>query len=77
MAYDSICKFIAAQFPEDMARWLLGKPLPLTELKPSELSLEPIRADSLIFLQSEELILHIEFQTQPDKDIPFRMLDYR
>ncbi|MDJ0662324.1 MAG: Rpn family recombination-promoting nuclease/putative transposase [Crocosphaera sp.] len=75
--YDSICKFIAAQFPEDMARWLLGKPLPLTELKPSELSLEPIRADSLIFLQSEELILHIEFQTQPDKDIPFRMLDYR
>ncbi|MDJ0597330.1 MAG: Rpn family recombination-promoting nuclease/putative transposase [Crocosphaera sp.] len=77
MAYDSICKFIAAQFPEDMARWLLGKPIPLTELKPSELSLEPIRADSLIFLQSEELILHIEFQTQPNKDIPFRMLDYR
>ncbi|WP_107670411.1 Rpn family recombination-promoting nuclease/putative transposase [Cyanothece sp. BG0011] len=75
--YDSICKFIAAQFPEDMARWLLGKPIPLTELKPSELSLEPIRADSLIFLQSEELILHIEFQTNPDKDIPFRMLDYR
>ena len=75
--YDSICKFIAAQFPEDMARWLLGKPIPLTELKPSELSLEPIRADSLIFLQSEDLILHIEFQTQPDKAIPFRMLDYR
>lgn len=77
MSYDSICKFIAAQFPEDMAKWLLGKPIPLTELKPSELSLEPIRADSLIFLQSEDLILHIEFQTQPDKNIPFRMLDYR
>ncbi|MGK7887304.1 MAG: Rpn family recombination-promoting nuclease/putative transposase [Crocosphaera sp.] len=75
--YDSICKFIAAQFPEDMARWLLGKSIPLTELKPSELSLEPIRADSLMFLQSEDLILHIEFQTQPDKAIPFRMLDYR
>ena len=55
--YDSICKFIAVQFPEDMARWLLGKPIALTELKPSELSLEPIRADSLIFLQSEDLIL--------------------
>lgn len=75
--YDSTCKFIAAQFPEDIARWLLGKPIPLTELKPSELSLEPIRADSLIFLQSEDLILQIEFQTNPDKDIPFRMLDYR
>jgi predicted transposase/invertase (TIGR01784 family) len=77
MAYDSTCKFIAAEFPEDMARWLLGRPIPLTELKPSELSLEPIRADSLIFLQSDELILHIEFQTRPAQDIPFRMLDYR
>ncbi len=75
--YDSTCKFIAAQFPQDMARWLLGKPIPLTELKPSELSLEPIRADSLIFLESEDLVLHIEFQTSPDEDIPFRMLDYR
>jgi hypothetical protein len=37
--------------------------LDLTEIKPSELSLEPIRADGLIFLESEELILHIEFQT--------------
>lgn len=77
MTYDSTCKFIAAQFSEDMAKWLLGKPISLTELKPSELSLEPIRADSLIFLQSDNLILHIEFQTQPDKNIPFRMLDYR
>jgi predicted transposase/invertase (TIGR01784 family) len=75
--YDSTCKFLAVQFPEDLARWLLGKPLPLTELKPTELSLEPIRADSLIFLQSEDLVLHIEFQTDPDEDIPFRMLDYR
>ena len=77
MTYDSTCKFIAAEFPEDMARWLLGKPLSLTELKPSELSLEPIRADSLIFLQSDDLILHIEFQTRPDEEIPFRMMDYR
>jgi predicted transposase/invertase (TIGR01784 family) len=77
MTYDSTCKFIAAEFPEDMARWLLGKPLSLIELKPSELSLEPIRADSLIFLQSDDLILHIEFQTRPDEEIPFRMIDYR
>ena len=48
----------------------------LTEIKPSELSLEPIRADTLIFLESEELILHIEFQTDPKEDIPYRMLDY-
>lgn len=27
--------------------------------------------------QSEELILHVEFQTQADVKIPFRMADYR
>ncbi len=75
--YDSTCKFIAAKFGSDLAKWLLGKEIELTELKPSELSLEPIRADSLIFLESSALILHIEFQTDPDEDIPFRMADYR
>ncbi len=75
--FDSTCRFIAANFAIDMATWLLGKPINLTELKPSELSLEPIRADSLIFLESEDLVLHIEFQTDPKEDIPFRMLDYR
>ncbi|MDT3673018.1 Rpn family recombination-promoting nuclease/putative transposase [Microcystis wesenbergii] len=74
--YDSTCKFIALEYSRDLATWLLGKPLELTEIKPSELSLEPIRADTLIFLESEELILHIEFQTDPKEDIPYRMLDY-
>lgn len=75
--FDSTCKFIAATFPRDIATWLLGKPIELTEIEPSELSLEPIRADSLILLQSEDLVLHIEFQTIPKPEIPFRMLDYR
>ena len=75
--YDNTCKFIAETFPADIATWLLGEPIELTKLEPSELSVEPIRADSLIFLQSEEIILHAEFQTQPQPDIPFRMADYR
>lgn len=75
--YDNVCKFMAEIFSEDFANWLLGTPIPLTELKPTELSLQPIRADSLIFLQSDNLVLHIEFQTEPDADIPFRMADYR
>ncbi len=50
--YDSTCKFIALEYSRDLATWLLGKPLDLTEIKPSELSLEPIRADTLIFLES-------------------------
>ena len=28
-------------------------------------------------MQSDSLVLHVEFQTQPDPEIPFRMLDYR
>lgn len=75
--FDNTCKFLAENFPDDFATWLLGKPVTLTTLSPQELSVEPIRADSLILLQSEDLILHIEFQTLTDEEIPFRMTDYR
>ncbi len=75
--FDNICKFLVENFASDFATWLLGKPITLTKLSPSELSLEPIRADALILLQSEEIVLHLEFQTQPKIDIPFRMIDYR
>ncbi|MDJ0707406.1 MAG: Rpn family recombination-promoting nuclease/putative transposase [Leptolyngbyaceae cyanobacterium MO_188.B28] len=75
--FDTICKFLIETFSTDFASWLLGEPIALTELSPSELSLEPIRADALILMQSDSLLLHVEFQTQPDPEIPFRMLDYR
>lgn len=74
---DNICKFLAETFSTDFASWLLGEPITLTKLEPSELSVEPIRADSVIFLESSEIILHLEFQTEPNKNIPFRMADYR
>jgi predicted transposase/invertase (TIGR01784 family) len=77
MAFDSTCKFLAESFSSDFATWLLGKPIAFSKLSPSELSLEPIRADGLILLDSEELILHAEFQTEPDPDMPFRLADYR
>jgi predicted transposase/invertase (TIGR01784 family) len=77
LAYDNVCKFIAEAFPGDLVTWLLGETIEVTQLRPSELSLEPIRADSLILLESSNLVLHIEFQTQPDPQIPFRMTDYR
>jgi predicted transposase/invertase (TIGR01784 family) len=75
--FDNCCKFLAENFSSDFATWLLGEPIALTELSPKELSLEPIRADALILLQSNEIVLHIEFQTKPDENIPFRMADYR
>lgn len=75
--FDNVCKFLAESFSADFASWLLGESISLTELSPSELSLEPIRADTLILLQSPEIVLHLEFQTQPDEDMAFRMIDYR
>lgn len=75
--YDDTCRFLAENFSADFASWLLGETITLTELKPSELLLEPIRADALILLESDETVLHLEFQTRPKQDIPFRMLDYR
>lgn len=74
---DNICKFLAENFSSDFASWILGEPILLTKLEQSELSSEPIRADSVIFLESAQIILHIEFQTEPNKNIPFRMADYR
>ncbi|MCA6526446.1 MAG: Rpn family recombination-promoting nuclease/putative transposase [Pseudanabaena sp. M085S1SP2A07QC] len=74
---DNICKFLAESFSANFASWLLGEAITLTKIEPSELSVEPIRADSVIFLESTEIILHIEFQTEPNKNIPFRMADYR
>ncbi|KAI9129828.1 Rpn family recombination-promoting nuclease/putative transposase [Acaryochloris sp. CCMEE 5410] len=75
--FDSTCKFLAESFSSDYASWLLGESILLTELSPSELSLEPIRADALILLTSEEYTLHVEFQTEPDPNMPYRMADYR
>jgi predicted transposase YdaD len=46
--FDPTCKFLAETFSSDFASWLLGEPIALTRLSPTELSLEPIRADALI-----------------------------
>ncbi len=75
--YDNICKYIADQYPREIANWLIGEPLDSVELEPKELSLDPIRTDYLVLRQTEKIVLHAEFQTAPKDDLPFRMLDYR
>jgi predicted transposase/invertase (TIGR01784 family) len=75
--YDNVCKFLAENFSADLASWLVGRPIALTQLSPTELNVEPIRADSLILLDSPELLLHGEFQVKPDATIPARMANYR
>ena len=77
MSFDTTCWRLAEQFPEDFASWLLGYRVPLIELSPTELSIEPIGADSVILLQGQAEIVHIEFQTDPKDDVPMRLADYR
>jgi predicted transposase/invertase (TIGR01784 family) len=74
--YDNTCKFLVENFPIDFATWLLGKPIALTKLEPSELASDPIRADSVILLESAEIIVHLEFQTKTDDAMPYRMANY-
>ncbi|MGB0564905.1 MAG: Rpn family recombination-promoting nuclease/putative transposase, partial [Spirulinaceae cyanobacterium] len=73
--YDNFCKYLIETYPDDFATWLLGKVTPLTKLEPTELITEPIRADSLL-LQGEDVVLHVEFQTGVDAEIPERMANY-
>lgn len=78
MSYDNTCKYLAENYPGEFVRWLLpGVESDIQVLK-TELNLEPIRADSVIFLQTSSQILHLEFQTSPTSTPPldFRMLDY-
>jgi predicted transposase/invertase (TIGR01784 family) len=79
LAYDNTCKYLAEKFPAAFVRWLLpiDEPTDVQVLK-TELIQEPIRADSLVFLQTDNQILHLEFETRPYSDPPiaFRMLDY-
>ncbi|AFY45602.1 DUF4351 domain-containing protein [Nostoc sp. PCC 7107] len=76
--YDNLCKILAEQYPFDFARWLLNQEPQKIEILKTELSIEPIRADSVTFLQTENRILHLEFQTsvKSQKPIALRMLDY-
>jgi predicted transposase/invertase (TIGR01784 family) len=76
LLFDTVSKHLIEDYSQDFATWLLGQPCSLTRLEPSELSLEAIRADALIYT-GNNLILHLEIQTSPDPNIPFRLLDYR
>jgi hypothetical protein len=79
LAYDNTCKYLAEKFPAAFVHWLLPIDAPTSiEVLKTELIQEPIRADSLVFLQTDNQILHLEFETRPYSDPPiaFRMLDY-
>ena len=76
-ASDNLCKRLAEEYPEQFARWLFGSSGKVKVAK-TEMSREPIRADSVIFSHEEEETLHAEFQTtiKSDVPVPLRLLDY-
>ena len=78
---DNLCKLLAEQNPQAFAAWLLDKPLSAVRsarILKTELSIEPVRADSLIWLRLAREILHLEFTVSWPKEPPLeiRMLDY-
>ena len=78
MSFDNVCKYLAEKYPSNFVKWLLDiEPVSLRILK-TELNVEPIRADSVLFLKMGRQILHLEFQTSPQSKppLPLRMLDY-
>jgi predicted transposase/invertase (TIGR01784 family) len=78
MSFDNLCKLLAEKHPLRFATWVLGQSLPSAEVLKTELSIEPIRADSVTFLQTAGRILHLEFQTTwtSNPPLPLRLLDY-
>ncbi|KHG42687.1 MAG: Rpn family recombination-promoting nuclease/putative transposase [Aphanizomenon flos-aquae KM1D3_PB] len=78
MSFDNVCKILAEKYPLDFANWLLPETVEKIKVLKTELSIEPIRADSVILLQTKNRILHLEFQTRTKSEtpIPLRMLDY-
>ena len=78
MSFDNVCKLLAEKYPLEFVRWLTASESTNVKVLKTELSIEPIRADSVTFIQTENQILHIEFQTltQSKPGIPFRTLDY-
>jgi predicted transposase/invertase (TIGR01784 family) len=78
MSFDNCCKLLAEKYPEQFATWLLGEPTLTVEVLKTELPIEPIRADSVILLQMQSQILHIEFQVKLESEppLPLRFLDY-
>ena len=78
MTYDNVCKYLAIEYPSSFVRWLLAVEETEIQLLPTELGLEPVRADALYLLPQLEQILHLEFQTLPQSTpaLPLRMLDY-
>src|SRR5574341_131311 len=56
---DNLCKRLAEEYPEQFAHWLFGASGKV-KVEKTELSREPVRADSVIFSHDEDETLHAD-----------------
>jgi len=64
MQFDNWYEYLAEKYPDRFASWLLGQTTTSVEVLKTELSREPVRADSIKFLRTPDRILHLEFQVK-------------
>jgi predicted transposase YdaD len=71
VSFDNVCKILAEKYPRDFARWLLGEEPQNIKVLKTELSIEPIRADFVTFLQTENRYCILNFKQKPHPTLPF------
>ncbi|MBD1807661.1 Rpn family recombination-promoting nuclease/putative transposase [Microcoleus sp. FACHB-SPT15] len=78
MSFDNTCKYLSETYPDRFANWLFGTTPESIEVLKTELSIEPIRADFVANLPTQQRLLQIEFQVKGETEPPLslRMLDY-
>ncbi|MBL8222198.1 MAG: hypothetical protein JNL62_23380, partial [Bryobacterales bacterium] len=76
MRYDTTLKALLEQPPHNLLRLLLGEPVRVHRMLPTELPLiQGVRPDLVLELEDRRIV-HIELQAQSDKDFTTRMLRY-
>ena len=56
MSFDNVCKLLAEKYSAYFVRWLTTDDARNVKVLKTELSIEPIRADSVIFIQTSSQI---------------------
>ena len=75
--YDISMKCLAEIYPQDLAKLVFGPEFSgSVEFRPETLPIVSARESDLLLYINKEFILHIEFQSTHESDIPDRMIDY-
>ncbi len=79
-SYDALLKALFKRFPIEFATWLLGeRPLEVEELDTGHAEVQTRFSDKFFrvrFENKDPVLMHLEFQTGGDADMPSRMVGY-